>query len=122
MVHTVTVHLPVNSIRNLMKYIVKETLEILPTNPSTGINATNKDHSQWGAWVAQPVKHHHDPRVLGLSPALGSLLSRESASPSLSSLSLLVVLALSQIKSLKIKKTILKSINKILKTSWTQEL
>ncbi|XP_059247822.1 uncharacterized protein LOC132012179 isoform X5 [Mustela nigripes] len=42
-----------------------------------------------GTWVAQWVKASafgsgHDPRVLGSSPALGSLLSRESASFSLS--------------------------------------
>ena len=43
----------------------------------------------WGAWVSQWVKASafgsgHDPRVLGLSPASGSLLSREPASSSLS--------------------------------------
>ena len=42
-----------------------------------------------GAWVAQWDKASafssgHDPRVLGLSPALGSLLSREPASLPLS--------------------------------------
>ena len=42
-----------------------------------------------GTWVAQWVKASafglgHDPRVLGLSPTLGSLLSRDPASPPLS--------------------------------------
>ena len=43
-----------------------------------------------GAWVAQLVKHltldfgsGHDLMVVGWSPALGSVLCRESASPSL---------------------------------------
>ena len=40
----------------------------------------------WGAWVAQWVKASafssgHDLRVLGYSPASGSLLCREPASP-----------------------------------------
>ena len=43
----------------------------------------------WGAWVAQWVKASafgsgHDPEVLGSSPELGSLLSGEPASLSLS--------------------------------------
>ena len=40
-----------------------------------------------GAWVAQfgqafALGSGHDPRILGLSPAWGSLLCREPASPS----------------------------------------
>ena len=44
-----------------------------------------------GAWVAQSVKHlipgfgsGHDLRIVGSSPALGSLLSGEFVCPSLS--------------------------------------
>ena len=43
----------------------------------------------WGTWVAQLnicLLLSHDLRVLGLSPALGSLLSGEPASPSPSAL------------------------------------
>ena len=48
-----------------------------------------KNRDYWGTWVAQWVKvsafgSGHDPRVLGSSPTLGSLLSREPASSSLS--------------------------------------
>ena len=53
-----------------------------------------------GAWVAQWVKASafssgHDLRVLGSSPASGSLLSREPASPSLCLPLCLLVISLS---------------------------
>ena len=53
-----------------------------------------------GTWVAQWVKASafssgHDPRVLGSSPVLGSLLSREPASPSLCLPFCLLVISLS---------------------------
>ena len=43
-------------------------------------------HMVWGTWVAQSVEHQtldfssdHDPRVMGLSSASGSVLSVELA-------------------------------------------
>ena len=52
-----------------------------------GLNKSlNLNHLSWGAWVAQSVEHPtldfgpgHDPRLMGLSPVLSSVLSTEPA-------------------------------------------
>ena len=67
-------------------------LSLPPSLPTCDLSLLNKVFKKKfrGTWVAQWVKASafvsgHDPRVLGSSPALGSLLSTESnSSPSLS--------------------------------------
>ena len=66
--------------QNLFDYIIPEKVIVYSNDyKSLSIYEIIQD-----AWVAQSVKYlpSHDPRVLGLSPALGFLLSGELASTS----------------------------------------
>ena len=63
-------------------------MEVIPffdTGGEVFKSICNKDVSGvpgWFSWLSVCLQLRYDPRVLGLSPMLGSLLSGESASPS----------------------------------------
>lgn len=48
-----------------------------PLETITSIHTGKKKIADLGAWVAQRVKYLPDPQALGLSPWLGSMLSRK---------------------------------------------
>ena len=65
------------------------SLSLIPCLKGTGVARLGGSVGEVSAFSSG-----HDPRVLGSRPALGSLLSRESASPSPSAIPHLLVLSL----------------------------